>query len=85
MFSFLVARIKPDTDYEWFTFDAKKPVTISYRGTPVDVTRGTKFGVRPSTNKKQIRMIFKDEPTRVFTLSLDQAKKLARGVRAEGV
>lgn len=87
MYSFLVlparmtAAIKPESHYEWFTFKAQKPVTLDFRGHPVQVTKGMKFGVRPSHNEKQIRLIFPDQPTRVFTLTLDQAKALAKGVK----
>lgn len=84
MFSFLVARVKPAADYDFFVFNGKVPVVVEYRGVPYEVTRGQRFGVRPSSNKKQIRMIFENEPSRVFTITLDTARKLAKHVAPEG-
>jgi hypothetical protein len=87
MYSFLViparmtAAIKPESHYDWFTYQAQKPVNLDFRGKPIQVTKGTKFGVRPSSNEKQIRLIFPDQPTKVFTLSLEQARQLAKGVK----
>jgi hypothetical protein len=39
-----------------------------------------RFGVRPSVNGTDIRLIFKGEPTKVHTLTKQQADKLAKGV-----
>jgi len=74
------AAIKGEENYEFFTFKGKQPVTLQYRGKPFVVEKGTRFGVRPSVNKKDIRLIFKGEPNRVFTLTMDQANQLAKGV-----
>jgi hypothetical protein len=84
VYSFLVARIKPEESYEWFTYNGKKPVMLNFRGKPVTLERGQRFGVRPSTSERDIRLVFKGEPTRVFTLNLKQAKDLAKGVKPEG-
>jgi hypothetical protein len=74
------ARIKGEDEYEFFTFKAKEPVEIEFRGKPVTISKGTKFGVRPSSNGKNIRLIFPNDKTRVMTLSPEQAQKLAKGV-----
>lgn len=89
MYSFLVkatpvsveALIKPESHYEFFTYQGKKPVVLNFRGKDVEVAKGMKFGVRPSADGKNIRLIFKDDPNRVHTLTLDQAKQLAKGVQ----
>lgn len=85
MYSFLAitARIKPDTDYDWFTYGGRKPVPVNYRGTERLITKGTRFGVRPSTNGKSIRLVFPNEITKVYTIDLDTAKALAKGVVKE--
>lgn len=85
MYSFLiskpvVAAIKPETSYEWFKYKGARPVVLNFRGKDVPVEKGARFGVRPSSTGKDIRLIFKDDPTRVFTLTKQQADKLAKGV-----
>jgi hypothetical protein len=88
MYSFLVAKttpvealIKPESNYDFFVYKGARPVTLNFRGKDVDVKTGTRFGVRPSADGKNIRLIFPKEPTRVFTLTKDQARQLAKGVR----
>jgi len=83
MHSFLLARIKPESDYEFFTYDGAKPVTVDFRGNPVTIKQGTRFGVRPSSNGKHIRLVFPNDPTRVITIDLATAQKLARNIRSE--
>lgn len=80
MYSFLVARIKDEDEYEWFTYKGKKPVMLDFRGSKEAISKNDKFGVRKSSNGKNIRLIKYNQPTRVFTLTLKQAKDLAKGV-----
>jgi hypothetical protein len=80
MYSFLVARIKPADNYQFFTYEGKRPVPLDFRGKEILVTKGQKFGVRKSANKKAIRLILDDDVNRVFTISLDQARDLAKHV-----
>jgi hypothetical protein len=77
----LEAAIKPEENYQWYTFKGAKPVTLDFRGNPETISKGDKFGVRKSANGKQIRLIFPEEETRVFTLTLKQAQELAKGVQ----
>ena len=79
MYAFLIARIKPEEDYDFFTYGGK-PITLDFRGKPVVVSKGTTFGVRKSSNNKQIRLVLNDDVNRVFTISLDQAKQLSKGI-----
>lgn len=80
MYSFLLqSRILPEQSYQFFTYNAKKPVLVNFRGTETKIENGMKFGVRPSTNGKFIRLIFPKDPTRVMTVDLETAKKLAKG------
>jgi hypothetical protein len=82
MYSYLLdARIKPESDYQFFTYNASKPVVVNFRGTSVVIEKGTRFGVRPSTNGKHIRMIRPNEPTRVITIDQETAERLAKGVK----
>jgi hypothetical protein len=74
------AAIKPEENYEFFTYRASKPVTVEFRGKPIKIEKGTKFGVRPSANKKNIRLIFPGDANRVITITDQQAKQLAKGV-----
>lgn len=84
MYSYLLrARIKSEDEYDFFTFDGKKPVTVNFRGHPVTITKGTRFGVRPSSNGKHIRLVFPNDPTRVITIDLPTAQELAKNVKRE--
>lgn len=81
--SMLQARIKPEADYEWFRFTGKRPVTLEFRGNPMVISEGDQFGVRKSSNGKEIRFVRKNDVNRVLTLTMDQANKLAKSVRRE--
>ena len=76
----ILAAIKPEENYEWFTYQGSKPVITEFRGKPVEIKKGQRFGVRKSSNGKQIRMILPRDPNRVITLTLDQAQRLAKKV-----
>ena len=78
----VTALVKPASSYQWFTFTSKKPIELPYRGIEVPLTKGMKFGVRRSADKKKIRLVLGDEVNRVFTLSLDTAKAIARACEA---
>lgn len=80
MYSCLVARIKPEENYDWFTYKGRA-LEIPFRGITRTLDKGQEFGVRRSSSGKQIRMIFKGDPTRVMTLDLDLAKKVAKGIK----
>lgn len=80
----VVAAIKGLDSYDFFTYDGPK-LDIPYRnGKDVSITKGQKFGVRKSSNNKEIRLILNDDVSRVFTITLDLARKLARNVRSGG-
>lgn len=69
--SLVKARIKGDDEYSWFTYMGK-PLSLSFRGTPVTLRPRDKFGVRYSSNRKDKRLVL-DAPgfglTKVFTLT----------------
>lgn len=84
MFSYLLeSAIKPEENYEFFVYTGNEPVEVEFRGKTVQVKKGDRFGVRRSSNGKQIRMVIPEWGglTKVITLSLDQAKKLAKKVK----
>lgn len=76
------ARIKPATDYDWFTYKGPM-IMIPYRGIEVPLSKGEVFGVRKSSNGKQIRLVMGDDVNRVFTITLDLAKQIAKNCRAQ--
>ncbi len=81
MYSFLIrSAIRPEEAYQWFTYRGKKPVGVSFRGKDVSIKDGMRFGVRPSSNGKFIRLVLPDEITKVITVDLNTAKQLAKGV-----
>lgn len=86
MYSYLAveARIKRPDEYDWFTYTGAKPVVVTFRGKPVNIPKGTVFGVRPSSSGKQIRLVIGDDITRVITIDLDTAKALAKHVAPAG-
>ena len=84
MYAYLLeSRIKPESDYEFFTYNGAKPVAVDFRGKPVTINKGTRFGVRPSSNGKHIRLVFPSDPTRVMTIDMETAETLAKGVKRE--
>lgn len=83
MYSTLLARVLPKADYDWFVYDGKKPVGLDFRGKEVIVDKGTRFGVRKSTSGKNIRLVLGDDVNKVFTITLDVAKRLAQNIRGE--
>jgi hypothetical protein len=74
------ARIKGEHEYDWFTYRNKTPMTLDFRGHAVKIENGQKFGVRPSSSGKYIRLVLPEELTKVMTIDLKTAKKLANGV-----
>ncbi len=76
----LLAAVKPESAYEWFVYKGSRPVAVTFRGKEIQVKKGQEFGVRKSANGRQIRMIFPGDPSRVITLTLEQAERLARHV-----
>lgn len=81
MYAYLL-EAKPFTEerYQFFTYTGKQPVPVDFRGKTFQIMKGTRFGVRPSTNGKSIRLIFPENHTRVFTIDLPTAQKLAKHV-----
>lgn len=80
MYSCVVARIKDDDEYDWFRYSGK-PIEVPFRGITRTLDKGQIFGVRKSSNGKQIRMVFDGDLTRVMTLDLPLAKKIAKFVK----
>jgi hypothetical protein len=86
MYSFMItesqleARIKPESDYAFFTYQGPA-MTVEFRGHPIPISKGDRFGVRPSSNGKFIRLVFPNDPTRVITIDQAEAAKLAKGAK----
>jgi len=81
MYSFLLeSRIKGEDEYSFFTYKKGPPITVDFRGQPREIKKGTRFGVRPSSNGKFVRLVFPGELTKVITVPMETAQKLAKGV-----
>ena len=78
----LQAAPKSEQAYEFFTYSGPK-INLNFRGTEKAVQKGDRFGVRPSSSGRHIRLIFPGEATKVYTLDMETAKRLARGVSRE--
>ena len=72
-----VAAPKSADAYQWFIYTGAKAIPISGR-TPIVISKGTAFGVRPSSNGKLIRLVLPGQETRVFTIDMRTAKLLAK-------
>lgn len=76
------ARVKGDDEYTWFAYTGK-PLSLSFRGTPVTLRPKDKFGVRYSSNKKDKRLVL-DAPgfglTKVFTLTPELEARLRKNI-----
>lgn len=82
MYSCLVARIKGEDEYDFFTYKGK-PLEIPFRGITRTLETGQRFGVRKSSSGKQIRMVFEGDLNRVMTIDLALAKKIAKGIKGK--
>ena len=64
MYSFLLeskqrlieSRIKGDDEYDFYTYKGV-PIEVEFRGHPITISKGMKFGVRPSSHGKSIRLV----------------------------
>jgi hypothetical protein len=82
MYSFLLkSAVLPEQAYDFFVYQGQKPVVVDFRGKPIEIKKGTRFGVRPSTSGKHVRLIFPSDPTRVITLDERASRELAKGVK----
>lgn len=79
--SMVDARIKGGDEYDHFVYNGTRPVRVEFRGKPVIIDKGTEFGVRPSSNRKDIRLVVGDDLTRVITLTNEQAQALAKSAK----
>ncbi len=80
----VTALIKGEQHYQWFLYTSPKSVDLNFRGREVKIVKGTKFGVRLSADKSKIRLIFPNDPTRVITVTQQQAQSLAKGCKSLG-
>jgi hypothetical protein len=82
MYSFLLeAAPKGEEAYDWFVYKKGPTIALDFRGSPREITKGTKFGVRPSSNGKFVRLVFPGDVNRVITVPYEVAQKLAKGVK----
>lgn len=81
MYSCVVeSRVKGDAEYDWLRYSGKS-MEIPFRGIARTLEPGQIIGVRPSSNGKQIRMVFQNDINRVMTIDLATAKKIAKSVK----
>lgn len=80
MYSCLVARIKGADEYDFFVYKGK-PMEIPFRGITRTLEKGQRFGVRKSSNGKQIRLVFDQDLTRVCTIDLKTAQRIAKNIQ----
>ena len=75
----VLARIKGLAEYEWLTYTGPKKSLLGKQGSKLDLEKGDTYGVRHSSSGKEIRLVSpKTGLTRVFTLDVSTAEKLAK-------
>lgn len=75
------ALIKDDSHYTWYTYSSDRAMnfTTTNGKRSSRLTKGSKFGLRPSSNGKHIRMITEEHGTNiVFTITDSQAESLKK-------
>jgi hypothetical protein len=72
------SNIKGDDSYNWYKWVGPGATVVARRGLNTAINKGTVFGMRASSNGKSIRLIFKGEPTKVFTLDTVQHALLVK-------
>lgn len=74
-----VARIFGADEYHWMKHEGGKLTLQTSKG-PLVIDKGEVYGVRPSSNGKQIRFVQAEDHgiNKVMTLTLEDAKKLAK-------
>jgi hypothetical protein len=87
MYSFLMspeilsARTRPADAYDWFVYTNRSPVTINAN---LRIEKGMQFGVRRSEDDpRKVRLVIAGNLARVWTVNMEKAKALAKGVRNE--
>lgn len=71
--------IKTKEDYQWYIFKGNKPMFIYFRGNPVSIKQGDKFGMRLSASGKNIRLVLdRLGVTHVITIDFDEKQVLVK-------
>jgi hypothetical protein len=87
MYSFLMspeivsAKVKPAESYDWFVYTNRSPVTINAN---LKIEKGAHFGVcRSDDDPRKVRLVLHGNLARVWTVSMEKARALAKGVKDE--
>jgi hypothetical protein len=79
MYSFLLGTrdtVDP-SEYDWFTYTrATKIINANLK-----IEKGARFGVRPATESNRVNLVLHGNLSRVFSVSMENARTLAKGVR----
>jgi hypothetical protein len=81
MYSFLLDRERPRVDvqdFEWFTYSKSAPMVINAN---LKIEKGARFGVSPSSDRDRVNVVMSSNLSRVFSVSMEKAQRLAKGVR----
>lgn len=82
MYSFLSeATADPAESYDWFTYTKEMPVAVNAN---LRIENGTRFGVRRfDIDPTKVRLVLHGNLARVFTVNMEVARALAKGIRNE--
>ena len=70
-----ISAIKDQSAYQWYKV-RKRVVELPLRGKVIDLNPGDVIGLRPSTNGKSTRMVFRDKINVVYSPDENQVKKI---------
>ena len=80
----IVALIKPNENYQWYVWKGTDRPMESKHGIKHTLKKGERFGMRPSSNGKFIRLIFEElGTTKVFTLGEGESMELVKKSKVE--
>ncbi len=84
MYSFLISsEIRAQAsgeadDYDWMTYSRRPTLRVNAN---LSLESGSRFGVRPcAEDPESIRLVIHGNMDRVFTISMETAAKIAKGV-----
>ena len=80
MYSYLIKASSVPSNYSWFTYRGEKPANVDYRGCPVQIKSGMRFGVCLSAKGNYMRLVLAEDPSKIMTVNEVTAELIADGV-----
>lgn len=68
--------IKGSSAYTWYKFTGAGQIDVSRRGSTLGITKGMEYGLRPSSDGKNYRLILRGAETIIYSLTPNQGANL---------